>query len=225
MRKVLDLLFSHQEKEYGDFIANLTPTIKRDKFIGVRVPFIREIVKQLNYEEQNAFLDELPHHYYEEELLHGFIIQKMKKYDECMARIEEFLPYIDNWATSDTILPKCFFKNADDVMIHIKKWITKKDTFTVRFSLLCLMNIFIEDNFKEEYLLMPLNIDSDEYYIKMMIAWYYATALAKQYDSTIKIIEAKKLKKWIQNKTIQKAIESSRLDENKKTYLRTLKIA
>lgn len=223
MEKITKLLFQYSEKEYGDFIASLTPTVSRDNFIGVRVPLIRGLVKELSDSEKEQFLNELPHKHYEENLLHGFIIQKMKNYDECIKRVEEYLPYINNWACTDTMMPLIFKKNKNDVFKHINRWVKSNKTYSVRFAILCLMNLFLDKDFKKEYLLIPQSIKSEEYYINIMISWYYATALAKQYDETIKVIESKKLDKWVQNKSIQKAIESRRVSDDKKAYLRTLK--
>jgi len=224
MEKILKLLKEYQDEKYGDFIQGLTPTISRDKFIGVRVPNIKKIAKEISNEDRDIFFNELPHFYYEETLLHAFLIQRIKDYDECLKRVNEFLPYVDNWATSDTMSPKVFSKHKEELMKEILKWVKSKKTYTVRFGVDMLMTHYLDDDFKEEYLCLPLNIDSEEYYINMMIAWYYATALAKQYDSAIKIIENKNLKPWIHNKSIQKAIESNRISIERKDYLRTLKI-
>jgi len=224
MEKISNRLFEYQDEKYGDFIHRLTPTISRDNFIGVRVPNIKKIIKELSDEEIEIFLNELPHKYYEEGLLHGFLVQRIKNYDKCIKRVNEFLPFVNNWATSDTMIPKCFYKNKDDVFKHITKWIISKETYTVRFSILCLMNLFMDDEFKEEYLLIPASVKSEEYYINIMIAWYYATALTKQYNVAIKLIEHKILPKWIHNKAIQKAIESRKIPDDRKEYLKTLKI-
>lgn len=224
MTEIQKLLFKEQEEAYGDFIAGLTPTVPRDHFIGVRVPRIRILAKSLSLNNCKAFLKELPHTYYEENLLHGFIIQRMKDYDEVIKEVNTFLPYIDNWATCDTMSPKCFNKHHNELIKEIKIWLTKKETYTVRFAIVTLMAHFLEADFKKEYLDWLSDIHVDQYYINIAIAWFYATALAKQWNETIKIIEAKKLDKWLHNKAIQKAIESNRISEENKAYLRTLKI-
>lgn len=223
MERLLKVLLKNKDDKYGDFIARLTPSVKRDYIIGVRVPFIRQLTKSVSITEQRHFFDELPHKYYEEGLLHGFLIQKMNNYDECIVEVERFLPYINNWATCDTMMPKCFFKNSDDVFQRINVWVKSKQTYAVRFSLLCLMNLFLDDKFNKDILDIPLTIKSDEYYINIMIAWFYATALLKQYDETIKLLENGKLDKWIHNKTIQKAIDSRRISEAQKQYLKSLR--
>lgn len=224
MEKILKLLYSQQDKEYGDFIHKLTPTLPRDYFIGIRVPDIRKLVPEISDEDKKVFLLELPHRYYEENMLHGFIISKMKDYDEIIKQLNIFLPYVDNWATSDTMAPKIFSKHHDKLISEIRIWIKSKSTYVVRFGILMLMNHYLEKDFKEEYFDLVSSIKSDEYYIKMMQAWYFATALVKQYETCIKIIESKKLDKWVHNKTIQKAIESYRIPLDKKEYLKTLKI-
>ena len=178
------------------------------------------LVKSNNY---LSFLDELPHKFFEENQLHAFIISEIKDYDECILYLNKFLPYVDNWATCDQMSPKVFKKNHSKLLDQIKVWIKSSKTYTIRFGIGMLMQYYLDDDFKLEYLEMVSNIKSDEYYVNMMIAWYFATALAKQYDSTIKIIEGKKLDVWTHNKTIQKAIESYRITFEQKDYLRSLK--
>lgn len=224
MQKILDLINELKDEEYRVFAAKLAPTLSIEHFIGVRVPQLRELTKQITEDDANIFFDELPHFYYEENLLHGFLIQKMKNYDECLKRLKEFLPYVDNWAVSDTMGPKVFKKNKDKVIEEVKVWIKSKETYTIRFGVDMLMSLYLDSDFKEEYLLLPLDIKSDEYYVNMMVAWFYATALAKKWDYAIKIVENKLLDKWTHNKTISKAIESYRITEDQKEYLRTLRI-
>lgn len=224
MEKVLTLLKEKQDITYGDFISGLTPNLSREYFIGVRVPEIRKIVGILSEDDKLQFINELPHKYYEENMLHGFILQKEKDYDKWAKEINEFLPYVDNWATNDTMTPKMLSKHKKEVLAEIKKWIKSNHTYKLRFSILLLMQLFLDEDFKEEYFDLVNSIHSQEYYVNIMISWYYATALAKQYDSAIKVIESRKLDKWIHNKSIQKAIESRRITEERKSYLKSLKI-
>ena len=218
-------LFRLQDKEYRKIQVNTITNINPDTIIGVRTPELRKIAKELyrsnNYKE---FLNELPHKYFDENQLHAFIIGEIKDYDECLKEVNKFLPYIDNWATCDQSTPKAFVKNPDKLINEIKKWIKSKETYTIRFGIGMLMRSYLDDDFKEEYLEWVSKIRSNEYYVNMMIAWYFATALAKQYDSTIKYIEEKKLDTWTHNKTIQKAIESYRVSDEHKIILRGLKI-
>ena len=166
----------------------------------------------------------LPHKYYEENNLHGFLIERIKDYDECIAEVNMFLPYVDNWATCDMMAPKIFKSHKDRLLAEIKKWIKSEYTYTIRFGIGMLMRFFLDEDFKEEYLGLVSGVFSDEYYVNMMRAWFFATALAKQYESTLPYIEKGTLDRWTQNKTIQKAVESRRIPEEQKTYLRNLKI-
>ena len=225
MDSIKEELFSFQDKEYRDFQKKLIPTIYQENVIGVRTPILRKFAKSLVKENKyKSFLEDLPHKYFDENQLHAFIISKIKNYDECISYINIFLPYIDNWATCDQMSPKIFKKNKKKLLNQIKIWIKSKDTYTIRFSIGMLMNHFLDEDYNPKYLEMVSKIKSDEYYINMMVAWYFATALAKQYDDTISYIENNKLDKWTHNKTIQKAIESYRITEEQKDYLRKLKI-
>lgn len=223
--KVIDELFNLKDEKYKELQAKIIPNIKSDSIIGVRTPelrkFAKDLVKNNNY---LSFFNELPHKYFDENQLHAFIISEIKDYDECILYLNKFLPYVDNWATCDQLSPKVFKKNHDKLLDQIKVWIKSKETYTIRFGIGMLMQYYLDDNFKLEYLEMVSNIRSDEYYVNMMIAWYFATALAKQYDSTIKVIENYKLDKWVHNKTIQKSIESYRISLEQKEYLRSLKV-
>lgn len=213
------------EKEYADFQAKLTPTVPRELFIGCRVPAVRilakEIYKEGNYE---AFLNDLPHKYYDENMLHGLIISEYKDYDECIKRTDEFLPHVDNWAVCDIMSPKIFKKHKNELLRKIDEWTKSDKTYTYRFGVEMLMSHFLDADFKTEYLDIAADKVSEEYYVNMMLAWFYATALAKQWDATIPYIENKRFTKWVHNKTIQKAIESYRITPEQKDYLRTLKI-
>lgn len=225
MDSIKEELFSFQDKEYRDFQKKLIPTIYQENVIGVRTPILRKFAKSLVKENKyKSFLEDLPHKYFDENQLHAFIISEIKNYDECISYINIFLPYIDNWATCDQMSPKIFKKNKKKLLNQIKIWIKSKDTYTIRFSIGMLMNHFLDEDYNPKYLEMVSKIKSDEYYINMMVAWYFATALAKQYDDTISYIENNKLDKWTHNKTIQKAIESYRITEEQKDYLRKLKI-
>lgn len=222
---IIDELFKLQDKKYREFQSKLIPNINKDSIIGVRTPLLRQlskkIIKENNYSD---FLNDLPHKYFDENQIHAFIISEIKDYDECLFEFNKFLPYIDNWATCDQSSPKIFLKNSDKLINEIKRWIKSKDTYTIRFGIGMLMRIYLDDNFKPEYLKMVSNIKSDEYYVNMMIAWFFATALAKQYDSTIEYIKNYKLDKWVHNKIIQKSIESYRISKEKKEYLKKYKI-
>ncbi len=218
-------LLKLQDNEYRKLQISTIPNVDPESIIGVRTPELRKFAKELfkssNYED---FINDLPHKYFDENQLHAFIISEIKDYDKCLYEFNKFLPYVDNWATCDQSTPKAFSKNKDKLINEIKKWIKSKETYTIRFGVSMLMRNFLDDDFKEEYLEMVSKIRSNEYYVNMMIAWFFATALAKKYDSTIKYIENKKLDTWVHNKTIQKAIESYRVTEEHKKYLKGLKV-
>lgn len=214
-------LFKLQDLEYKKFHSKLMPTINPDTIIGVRTPDLRKFAKGLK--DYDDFLKDLPHQYYEENNLHGFLISQIKEYDRCIEELNKFLPYVDNWATCDGLKPKCFKKNTDKLLSEIEKWIKSNHTYIVRFAIEMLMTHFLDDEFDERYLEMVANVKSDEYYINMMIAWFFATALAKQYEYAIIYVEKNILPVWVHNKTIQKAIESYRISDDKKRFLRTLK--
>lgn len=222
---ILEKLFEMRDEKYAKFQANLIPTIDPKLFIGVRVPNARklakEIVKEGGYEQ---FLNDLPHKYYDENMLHGLIVSENKDWNECMKQVEEFLPYVDNWAVCDIMSPKIFRKNKEKLLPLIEKWSASKDEYTCRFGIEMLMSYFLDEDFKKEYLEIPAKIKSDKYYINMMIAWFFATALAKQWDDTIVYIVEKRLEKWVHNKTIQKAVESRRITDAQKEYLRSCKL-
>ena len=218
-------LFENADESYRNFTANLNPIVDKNDIIGVRVPVIRTLAKKLrNTELAEKFMSSTPHRYLEENHLHGFLIESVKDFDEALAMTEDFLPYIDNWATCDGFRPKVFRKNLPAVYEKIKEWIKSDHTYTVRYAVGLLNSFFLDDAFENEHLSLVSGIKSDEYYINMMIAWYFATALSKQYDSAVKIIEEKALDKFTHNKAIQKACESFRVSDNHKSYLRTLKI-
>ena len=225
MKKIEKQLFNLQDIKYRDFQIKLFPGLELDNMIGVRTPELRKLAKKLvkenNYQE---FLEELPHKYFDENQLHGFIISELKDYKECINYLNKFLPYIDNWATCDQTSPKIFKQNHKELMVEINKWLKSTHTYTIRFAIGMLMQHFLDEDFKEDYLSIVANIKSDEYYVNMMIAWYFATSLAKQYASTIPYLENNILDKWTHNKTIQKARESYRISPEQKEYLKSLKI-
>ncbi len=217
-------LFVLQDEEYRDFHSKLMPNIPKEDVIGIRVPVLRKFAKEFaKSDEKEKFLKELPHRYYEENNLHMMLLVEMKDYDGCMQEMEQFLPYINNWATCDFPAPKCFEKHKMDVFEHIKIWIKSSQTYTVRYAIGMLMRLFLEDDFSEEYPQMVAEVSSEEYYINMMIAWYFATALAKQWDTVIPYIEQRKLSPWVHRKTIQKAVESYRITPGQKEYLKSFR--
>lgn len=217
-------LFELRDEKYRDFHAKLVPNISPERIIGVRTPALRKLAGELFKDERiGEFLKELPHKYYDETNLHGFIICKIKDYDQCVFELDRLLTHVDNWATCDLLSPVCFKKNYDRLMTDIKRWIASDEVYTKRFGVEMLMSHFLDENFKPEYLEMAV-ISSEEYYINMMTAWFFATALAKQYDATLPYIQNRRLEKWTHNKAIQKAIESYRITDEQKSYLKTLKV-
>ena len=218
-------LFELQDIKYRDFQAKLIPTAAPDSVIGVRTPDLRKLAKQLVKEPDTAeFLNALPHEYFDENQLHAFILSEMKDYPRCIDEVCRFLPYVDNWATCDQMSPKIFKKNRPELLTYIKKWIASDETYTIRFGVGMLMEHFLDEDFDLSYPEMVASLRSDEYYVNMMIAWYFATALAKQYESIIPYIEEKRLAVWTHNKAIQKSVESYRITPEQKTYLKSLKI-
>lgn len=218
-------LFELQDLKYKDFHQKLMPTVNPDKVIGIRTPILRKFAKDFGKRaEVEGFIKNLPHKYYEEDNLHAFLLEEIKDYEELIKELNIFLPFVDNWATCDMMRPKILKKHKPELLEDIKRWLSSKDTYAIRFAVNCLMNYYLEEDFKSEYLHLVKNIESDEYYINMVRAWYFATALAKQYDETIKILENNVLDKWTHNKTIQKAIESYRVTKEHKKYLKILKI-
>ena len=223
--EIIKTLFLDQDLKYKDLQTKIIPTVNGNAIIGVRTPQLRAYAKELSRREDiGQFLDELPHKYFDEDQLHAFIISGIKNYDDAMERLESFLPYVNNWATCDQMSPKVFKKNKTDLLKHIRVWIKSKEIYTVRFGVGMLMEHFLDEDFDVKYPLMVSKLRSDEYYVNMMIAWYFATALAKQYDAVIPFIEERKLDVWTHNKAIQKSIESYRITDEQKAYLRTLKI-
>ena len=221
---VYERLLKVQDKEYRDFQIKLVPNISPDAMIGVRTPDMRNIAKEVfKSDERDAFLKELPHKFYEEKLVHFFLIAMIKDFDECVKAVDEFLPYVDCWPVSDQATPKSFKKNHEKLLPHIKKWIASDHVYTARFGIRMLMNEFLGDDFKKEYLELVASKRGEDYYLKMMVAWYFATALAKQYDESVKYIEERKLDDWVLKKAIQKAVESYRVTDEHKEYLKTFR--
>ena len=223
MEKIVKELFEMQDEKYRDFQSALIPGSDLEKAIGIRTPLLRKYAKNLPLEDAKAFLLELPHEYFDENQLHAFIVSEIKDIDACIKEVNTFLPYVDNWATCDQMSPVIFKKHKDKLLVEVKRWIASSETYTVRFGIKMLMQHFLDEDFNLEYPEMVAKIQSEEYYVKMMIAWYFATALAKQYDSVIPFIEEGRLEKWTHNKAIQKSIESYRITTEQKKYLRTLK--
>ena len=227
IRKVQKDLFEMQDLKYRDFHSKLMPTVEKEKVIGVRTPQLRKytsfFLKLSSQTEIETFMHTLPHKYYEEDNLHGFIIERIKDYEECIDALNAFLPYIDNWATCDMMNPKVLKKEPERLLGQIKRWLKAKETYVVRFAMGCLMNYYLDEYFKAECPEMVAEVQSDEYYIQMMQAWYFATALAKQYNTILPYLLEHKLSMWVHNKTIQKAVESYRITTEQKDYLKTLK--
>ena len=225
VREIKDELMKLQDLKYRDMQIKIIPSVEADAIIGVRTPELRKLAKQFaKREDVSEFLQALPHQYFDEDQLHAFIISEMKDYDACMAELERFLPYVNNWATSDQMSPKVFKKNRKDLLKHVNKWIKSKKTYTIRYGVGMLMEHFLDEDFDPKYPEMVSKLRSEEYYVNMMIAWYFATALAKQYDAVLPYIEEKKLDVWTHNKAIQKSVESYRITPEQKEYLKSLKI-
>ena len=218
-------LFRLQDKEYARMQAKIIPTVSPDRIIGVRTPALRDFAKSLSKDQDiGEFLSYLPHQYFDEDQLHAFVISLERDFDKCIAEVDAFLPFIDNWATCDQLSPKAFKKEPEKLLPYIQIWIKSDKTYTVRFAIGLLMQHFLDDHFDLKYADEVAGIRSEEYYIKMMIAWYFATALAKQYELVLPYLEDKRLDDWVHNKAIQKSIESYRITDEQKAYLRTLKV-
>lgn len=212
------------DEKYRDFQSKLVPNIPKETILGVKTPEMRKIAKEIRgTEEAEEFLTQLPHKYYEENLVHFFVIAMIKDFDECVEAVETFLPYVDCWPVCDQSSPKVFSRNHEKLLPLIKKWIESDHVYTSRFGIRMLMNEFLGEDFKPEYLEWVASVKGEDYYIKMMVAWYFATALAKQYDASVVYIEERRLEPWTHKKAIQKAVESFRVSDEHKEYLRTLR--
>ena len=217
-----DFLLQNQDEAYRRMQLRLIPNVDPSRIIGVRTPVLRAAAREL--EEKEAFIDSLPHSSFEENQIHCFLLEREKDFSCVVGAVERFLPYVDNWATCDQLRPGCFKKHHEELLPYIRGWIACGEPYTIRFGIGMLMVHFLDADFDETLLELPAGIQSDEYYVRMMIAWFFATALAKQYDAAFPYIANKRLEKWVHNKTIQKAIESYRISPEQKEYLRTLKI-
>lgn len=223
--EIVKTLFEFQDEKYRDFQSALTPTENKTEFIGVRLPLIRSYAKEIiKRDDISDFLEALPHRYFEENQLHAAVISEIKDFRECINELNRFLPYVDNWSTCDTLIPKVFKKHKKELLEHIDIWMKSGETFTIRFGIKMLMSYYLDDDFELVYPEKVAEIRSEEYYVNMMIAWYFATALAKQYESVLPFIEDKKLDTWTHNKAIQKSVESRRISPEQKEYLKSLKI-
>ena len=217
-------LFKLQDLDYRDLQVKIIPTADKESIIGVRTPALRTMAKELSRREDiSLFLNDLPHRYFDENQLHAFILSEMKDFQTCMARVEAFLPYVDNWATCDQMSPKVFKKYKDELLLHIREWMKSAHTYTIRFGIGMLMEHFLDADFDLKYPEAVAKIRSDEYYVNMMIAWYFATALAKQYEAVLPFIEGHRLDDRTHRKAIQKSVESYRISDEQKAYLKTLK--
>ncbi|MDY3792299.1 MAG: DNA alkylation repair protein [Oscillospiraceae bacterium] len=216
-------LFENRDEKFQSFQARLIPNIPGESIIGVRTPLLRKMAKRLYAEGAEDFLADVPHKYFEENQLHFFILSHIKDYDSCVSRVEEFLPYVDNWATCDQGSFPIFAKHKEQILEKIKVWIGSEHTYTVRFAVKLLMQFFLDGDFKDEYAEMAAGVRHEDYYVKMMVAWYFATALAKQYDRIIPFFEERRLEPTVHRKAIQKAVESYRISDEKTKYLKSLK--
>lgn len=217
-------LFALQDVGYREFHSRLMPNIDKERIIGIRTPVLRKFAKEfMKSEEAKGFIQELPHRYYEENNLHMMVITSIRDFETCLAEVERFLPFIDNWATCDFAEPKCFARHKAELLSSVQKWIASGETYTIRYGIGMLMRLYLDEDYSPEYPAMAAAVVSEEYYVNMMIAWYFATALAKQWDSVIPFLEEKRLSEWVHKKTIQKAVESYRITPEQKAYLRTLR--
>ena len=219
-------LFGLQDIQYKNFQAKLLPTVDSEKIIGVRSPALYKFTKKFFQDKTtDEFIKNLPHKYFEENSIHAIIISEMKDFHECLQAVKNFLPYIDNWGTCDSLIPTIFAKHTDELEGEIKIWLDSNSTYTIRFALSMLMKFYLDDNFDKKYLQWAANIKSDEYYVEMMTAWYFAESLVKQYDSAIIFLEKNLLAPKVHTKTIQKAVESRRISDDTKKYLKSLRIS
>jgi len=209
------------DDNYREFSSSLMPTIDKSRVIGIRIPLLRKYARSLV--DFDGFLDSLPHQYFEENNLHAFLIEREKDFDKCIKMLDAFLPYVDNWATCDSMKPKILKSEPEKLLTHIKTWIASKEVYRVRYAINLLMSFYLDENFDDSFLGLVSDVKSDEYYINMMRAWYFATALFKQYDKTVVYLENRLLDVWTHNKTIRKAVESYRISDEQKQYLKTLR--
>lgn len=221
---ILAEIFALQDTKYAQFHSGLIPNVPRQTVIGVRVPQLRRLAKRLRgTQEGECFLQELPHHYYEENNLHAYLIAEIRDFDRCIFELERFLPCVDDWATCDGLAPQVLGRHREALLPHIRRWLVSEHPYTVRFALGLLMRWYLDEAFAPEYLDLAASVQSQEYYIRMMLAWFFATALAKQYEAARVWLEEERLPLWVHNKTIQKAVESRRISGEQKAYLRSLR--
>ena len=218
MTEIQRKLFEMQDLSYRDFHARLMPTVPKEQIIGIRTPQLRRFAK--SFGDVENFLKELPHYYYEENNLHAFLISEIKEFDRCILALDTFLPYVDNWATCDGLRPKIFAAYPENLLPKIQEWLTSEHPYPVRFAIEMLMCFYLEKNFDPVFPDWVASVSSEDYYVKMMVAWYFSTALAKQYDAVIPYIEQRRLSPWVHKKTIQKACESYRITLQQKEYLK-----
>lgn len=224
MTDIQTALFALRDPAYQAFQSKLIPTIDPQTVIGVRMPALRKLAREIaGTPVAEGFLQELPHRYYEENNLHGLLISAIPDYDGAVAALETFLPYVDNWATCDLLSPKAFRKHPPELRKQIRRWVEDAHTYTVRFGLGMLMSFYLDEGFQMEDLDLAAGVRREEYYVKMMAAWYFATALAKQYDAALPYLRQRRLDRWTHNKTIQKAVESYRITPEQKDELRSLR--
>ena len=224
MTEIQKYLFSNQDEKYRNFTLPLIPNVDPNTFIGVRLPVLKKYAKEIGFDDKKEFLKSLPHQYHEENILHAFILSNIKDYDEFIELVDKFLPYVSNWSVCDTICNKHLNKYKDRLIKDVYRWLKSKELYRVRYAVKCLMNYYLDGDFKEEHIQKVEEVKLDDYYVKMMIAWYIATGLAKNYESFIKVIEERRFDSFIHNKSIQKAVESYRVSDEHKAYLKTLKI-
>ena len=224
MTEIQEYLFANADKKYRDFTLPLIPLVDPDIFIGVRLPVLKKYAKDLGEKERKAFLGSLPHQYHEENILHAFILSNIKDYDEFIRRVDVFLPYVTNWSVCDTLCNKYLVKYKEPLLGEIYKWLKSDEVYRVRYAVKCLMNYYLNEYFAPEHLLKVREVKLTDYYVRMMIAWYLATGLAKNYGDFVRVIEEKWFDDFTHNKAIQKAVESYRVSEEHKEYLKTLKI-
>lgn len=223
MTNIQKQLFALQDTKYRDFHSKLIPTIDKQTIIGVRVPVLRKFAQELDEKTAATFLQKLPHQYYEENQLHAILLSGLKDYGQCLEAVNKFLPYVDNWATCDLLRPKIFAKYHKELIKEIPVWLQSDKTYTMRFGIEMLLVHFLDKDFQKKYLDWVAKIQSEEYYVRMMQAWFFAEAAAKQYEAVLPCFEKKKLESWTHNKAIQKACESFRIAKGRKEYLRKLK--
>lgn len=225
MTAVQEKLFSLREEDFAAFTAKLIPNVESARILGVRSPALKELARSLSGSaEAAAFLEALPHFYLEENQLHAQLINRLRDYASCVAALDRFLPHVDNWAVCDTLRPNCFKKHHDRLISDVRRWLDSEELYARRFGLGMLMTHYLDADFRPEYLDWAASVESGEYYLRMMAAWYFATALAKQYEAALPYLEQRRLEPWTHNKAIQKAVESYRISAEQKTYLKTLKI-